>query len=122
MNPPILVFSPSRRGRDNTVKHTLENVKEVPEVVINVVNYNMVNQNNLASNEYEKGVDEFVKSGLTPVKSHMVKPARVKESPAQYECKVLDIIETGTEGGAGNLVICEVLKIHIKKEIMFRQT
>lgn len=116
--PPILIFSPARRVRDNTIKHTLENVYANKEVVINVVSYNMVHQASLSSCEYPKGVDEFVKSGFTPVKSDMVKPFRVKESPAQLECKVLQVIETGHEGGAGNLVMCEVLCMHIDDNVL----
>jgi len=117
-NPPLLVFSPARRGRDNTTKDTFENVKEVKEVVINMVNYPMVEQMSLASTEYPKGVNEFEKAGLTPVVSEKVKPPRVGESPAAFECVVKDIIETGTEGGAGNLVICEVVLVHIKEEVL----
>jgi len=116
--PPILIFSPARRVRDNTIKHTLENVMATQEVVINVVSYSMVQQSSLASCEYPRGVDEFVKAGFTPVPSDMVKPFRVKESPVQLECKVLKVIETGTEGGAGNLVICEVVCMHINDEIL----
>ena len=118
VNPTTLIFSPSRRGRDNTVKHTYENVKEVPEVVINVVTYDMVQQVSLASTEYPKGVNEFVKAGFTQVPSEKVKPFRVKESPVQYECKVREIIETGDKGGAGILVICEVLMIHLDENIL----
>ena len=117
-NPPILIFSPARRVRDNTVKHTLENVEAVKEVVINVVNYDMVHQMSLSSTEYEKGVNEFEKSGLTMLKSDKVKPFRVAKSPVQFECKVNDIIKLGTEGGAGNLVICEVVKLHITEEVL----
>lgn len=117
-NPTTLIFSPARRVRDNTIKHTLENVMETKEVVINVVNYAMVQQTSLASCEYAKGVDEFVKSGFTPLASEKVKPFRVKESPVQFECVVRDIIQTGTEGGAGNLVICEVLLMHIADDVM----
>lgn len=117
-NPPIAIFSPARRGRDNTVKHTYENVKEVAEVVINVVNYDIVQQVSLSSTEYDKGVDEFIKSGLTPVESVKVKPARVKESPVQLECIVKDVVELGTKGGAGNLVICEVVMIHIDESVL----
>ena len=117
-NPPIAVFSPARRGRDNTSKHTYENVKRVPEVVINVVNYNLVQQCSLASTEYPEGVSEFVKSGLTPIASDLVKPFRVMESPVQFECRVNEVIELGHEGGAGNLVICEVLKMHISEDIL----
>jgi flavin reductase (DIM6/NTAB) family NADH-FMN oxidoreductase RutF len=116
--PPILIFSPARRVRDNTVKHTLENVYATSEVVINVVNYNMVQQTNLASCEYPKGVDEFVKAGFTPIPSDIVKPFRVKESPVQLECRVLKVLETGTEGGAGNLVICEVVCMHIDDAVL----
>jgi flavin reductase (DIM6/NTAB) family NADH-FMN oxidoreductase RutF len=116
--PPILIFSPARRVRDNTVKHTLENVYANKEVVINMVNYDMVQQMNLASCEYPKGVDEFLKAGFTPIASDMVKPFRVKESPVQLECKVLQVVETGAEGGAGNLVICEVVCMHIDDNIL----
>lgn len=119
--PPILIFSPARRVRDNTIKHSLENVYETKEVVINVVNYNIVQQTNLASCEYPKGTDEFVKAGLTAIKSDMVKPFRVKESPVQLECKVLQVIETGKEGGAANLVICEVLCMHIDDDVLDAQ-
>lgn len=118
VNPTTLIFSPSRKGRDNTTKHTYENLKEVPEVVINVVNYNMVQQTSLSSTEYPKGVDEFVKAGLTPIPSENVIPARVKESPVQFECKVREIIETGDQGGAGNLVICEILIIHVDESVL----
>lgn len=117
-NPPILVFSPSRRVRDNTTKHTLENVEATKEVVINVVNYDMVQQMSLTSTEYPEGVNEFEKAGLTMLKSDMVKPFRVAESPVQFECKVNEIIKLGSEGGAGNLVICEVLKFHIDPEVL----
>ncbi|MBZ0247554.1 MAG: flavin reductase family protein [Cyclobacteriaceae bacterium] len=117
-NPPILVFSPSRRGRDNTTKHTYENVLEVPEVVINIVNYNIVQQASLSSTEYDKGVNEFIKSGLTPVASERIKPPRVGESPVSFECKVNEVISLGSNGGAGNLVICEVLLAHIKQEVL----
>lgn len=116
--PPILIFSPARRVRDNTIKHTLENVHETKEVVINIVNYNIVQQMNLSSCEYGKGVDEFVKAGFTPIKSDIVKPFRVKESPVQLECKVLQVIETGQEGGAGNLVMCEVVCMHIDDAVL----
>lgn len=116
--PPILIFSPARRVRDNTIKHTLENVHANKEVVINVVSYNMVHQASLSSCEYPKGVNEFVKAGFTPIASDIVKPFRVKESPAQLECKVLQVIETGQEGGAGNLVICEVLCMHIDDHVL----
>lgn len=116
-NPPILIFSPARRVKDNTTKHTYENVLEVPEVTINIVNYAIVEQMSLTSTEYEKGVDEFVKSGLTPVKSELVKPPFVKECPAAFECKVIEVKQLGKEGGAGNLIICEVLLAHISKSI-----
>jgi flavin reductase (DIM6/NTAB) family NADH-FMN oxidoreductase RutF len=117
-NPPILIFSPARRGRDNTTKHTFENAKKVDEVVINIVNYDMVQQMSLSSTEYGEGVNEFEKAGLTMLKSDLVKPFRVAESPVQFECKIQEIVETGTEGGAGNLVICHVVKMHIKEEIL----
>ena len=117
-NPPILIFSPARRVRDNTTKHTLENVKEMREVVINMVNYDLVQQASLSSTEYAEGVNEFVKSGLTQIPSDIVKPYRVKESSVQFECKVNDIIALGENGGAGNLVICEVLKIHIDEKVL----
>lgn len=117
-NPPILVFSPSRRVRDNSIKHTLINAEATREVVINVVNYDIVQQTSLASTEYADGVNEFIKSGLTQIPSDIVKPYRVKESPVQFECKVTQIIPLGTEGGAGNLVLCEVVKIHIHEEIL----
>lgn len=116
--PPILIFSPARRVRDNTIKHTLENAYDIKEVVINVVDYSMVQQASLSSVEYPKGVNEFVKAGFTPMESVMVKPFRVKESPVQFECKVNQIIETGQEGGAGNLVICEILLIHVNEDIL----
>ncbi len=117
-NPPIMVFSPARSGRTNTTKNTFDNVKEVPEVVINIVNYSIVEQMSLASSPFEAGVDEFVKSGLTPIASDTIKPFRVKESPVQFECKVNEVVELGHEGGAGNLVICEVTKIHINEEVL----
>lgn len=117
-NPPILIFSPARRGRDNTTKHSYENVLEVPEVVINMVSYSMVQQMSLASTEYPKGVNEFVKAGLTQVSSSRVKPPRVGEAPVAFECKVLDVIKTGDQGAAGNLVICEVVLAHIKDEVL----
>ena len=117
-NPPILIFSPNRRVRDNTSKHTLENADVVREVVINVVNFDIVQQASLSSTEYAKGVNEFEKAGLTMLKSEMVKPFRVAESPVQFECKVNDIIKLGTEGGAGNLIICEVIKFHISMDVL----
>ena len=117
-NPPILIFSPARRVRDNSIKHTLINAEATREVVINVVNYDMVQQISLASTEYADGVDEFLKSGLTPIASEVVQPFRVKESPVQFECKVTQIIPLGTEGGAGNLVLCEVVRIHIDESVL----
>lgn len=117
-NPPLAIFSPARRGRDNTVKHTFENVHEVKECVINMVSYAMVNQTSLASTEYPKGVNEFLKSGFTMLDSEAVKPPRVKESPFQMECIVRDIIETGKEGGAGNLILAEIVRVHIAEEVM----
>ena len=112
-NPPIVIFSPSRKLRDNTTKHTLQNVLEVPEVVINMVTYDMVQQTSLASCEFPKGVSEFIKAGFTAIPATLVKPPMVKESKVQLECKVLEVKPLGTEGGAGNLVICEVLMMHI---------
>lgn len=117
-NPPLLIFSPARRGRDNTTKHTYENVIAIPEVVINVVNYAMVQQASLASGEYPKGVNEFAKAGFTEIPSTSVKPPRVAEAPVAMECKVLQVIQTGTLGGAGNLVICQVLLMHIKEDVL----
>jgi flavin reductase (DIM6/NTAB) family NADH-FMN oxidoreductase RutF len=117
-NPVTLIFSPARRGRDNTIKHTLENVQEVAEVVINIVNYDMVQQMSLASCEYPKGVSEFGKAGFTAIESKYIKPMRVAESPVQLECKVTQVIETGNEGGAGNLVICEMLCMHINENVL----
>lgn len=117
-NPPILIFSPARRVRGNTTKHTLENVEVTNEVVINVVNYDIVQQMSLSSTEYPEGVNEFEKAGLTMLKSDIVKPFRVAESPIQMECKVNEIVKLGTEGGAGNLVICEVVKMHINDEVL----
>lgn len=116
--PPILVFSPARRVRDNTIKHTLINCQDTKQVVINVVNFEIVQQMSLSSTEYGDGVNEFEKSGLTPIPSDVVKPYRVKESPVQLECKVNEIIALGSEGGAGNLIICEVVKIHIDESIL----
>lgn len=117
-NPPIMIFSPARRVRDNTTKHTLENAEATKEVVINVVNYNIVQQMSLSSTEYGKGINEFDKAGLTMVKSDIVKPFRVAESPVQFECKVNEIVKLGTEGGAGNLIICEVVKLHINDAVL----
>ncbi len=117
-SPPIAVFSPARSGRANMVKHTHENVLEVPEAVINVVTYDMVHQTSLSSSEYAKGVNEFEKAGFTMQASEMVKPPRVKESPVQMECKVKQVIELGQNGGAGNLVICEILLMHISETVL----
>ncbi|MEQ8245202.1 flavin reductase family protein [Fulvivirga sp.] len=117
-NPPILIFSPARRGRDNTTKHTYENVLEVDEVVINIVNFSMVEQMSLASTEYPKGVNEFEKSGFTQVASTKVKPPRVAEAPVAFECKVIEVKPIGGKAGSGNLVICEVVLAHIKDEIL----
>ncbi|GHA44848.1 flavin reductase [Salinimicrobium marinum] len=117
-NPPILIFSPARRGRDNTVKHTFNNAKATKEVVINVVNYDIVQQVSLSSTEYAEGINEFEKAGLSMLKSDLVKPYRVEESPVQFECKIREVVELGAEGGAGNLVICEVLKMHIKEDVL----
>ena len=117
-NPPILIFSPARRVRDNTTKHTLENVKATKEVVINMVNYDIVQQMSLSSTEYSEGVNEFKKAGFTMLASEKIKPFRVAESPIQLECKVNEVVELGKEGGAGNLIICEVVKLHIKEEFL----
>ncbi len=117
-NPPILIFSPARRVRDNTIKHTLINAEATKEVVINVVNYDIVQQASLSSTEYGDKVNEFQKAGLTQIPSDIVKPYRVAESPVQFECKVNQIISLGNEGGAGNLILCEVVKIHIHEEIL----
>jgi flavin reductase (DIM6/NTAB) family NADH-FMN oxidoreductase RutF len=117
-NPPIVVFSPSRRVRDNSTKHSLQNVLEVPEVVINIVSYDMVLQASLSSCEYPKGVDEFIKAGFTKEPATIIKPPMVKESKAKMECKVLEIKSLGGEGGAGNLVICEVLRLHIDDSLI----
>ena len=117
-DPPIVIFSPSRRVRNNTIKHTLQNVMEVPEVVINIVSYDMVQQASLASCEYPKEIDEFVKSGFTKEPATIVKPPMVKESKAKMECKVVEIKPLGEEGGAGNLVICQVLRLHIDDSLL----
>lgn len=117
-NPPVVIFSPARRVRDNTTKHTLENVLQVPEVVIGIVNYNIVQQISLASTEYEKDVNEFVKSGLTMKDADLVQPKLIEECPVNLECKVLEVKPLGSEGGAGNLVICEVIKIHLREEYL----
>ncbi len=117
-NPPIAIFSPARRVRGNTIKHTLENVEVVKEVVINVVSYAMVQQMNLASTEYPEGVNEFEKAGFTPLTSDLVRPFRVKESPVQFECKVREVIKLGEEGGAGNLIVAEILLMHIDESVL----
>jgi len=117
-NPPVCVFSPSRRVRDNTTKHTLENLHEVPEVVINIVNYHMVQQVSLASVEYPKGINEFLKAGFTMLPSKVVKPPRVAESPVQFECVVNDIISLGKTPGAGNLIIAEIKLMHINESVL----
>jgi flavin reductase (DIM6/NTAB) family NADH-FMN oxidoreductase RutF len=116
--PPILIFSPARNGRTNTTKDTYNNVKAIPEVVINIVNNDILHQMSLSSSPYAPGVDEFVKAGLTPLASETIRPMRVQEAPVQFECKVNQVIELGDQGGAGNLVICEVTKIHIHEEIL----
>jgi len=116
--PPIVVFSPARRVRDNTIKHTLENVQEVPEVVINIVTYDMVQQTSLSSCDYPKGTNEFIKAGFTEEPATLIKPPMVKESKAKLECKVIEIKPLGSNGGAGNLVICEVLMIHIDDSLL----
>lgn len=117
-NPPVCVFSPARRARDNTTKHTLENVKEVPEVVINMVNYSMVQQVSLASTEYPQGINEFLKAGFTELRSELVRPPRVKESPVQMECMVKDVIALGDGPGAGNLVLAEVQLFHMEEDVL----
>ncbi len=117
-NPPIVIFSASRRVRDNTTKHTLQNVLKVPEVVINIVSYDMVQQASLSSCDYSKDTDEFVKSGFTKIASQLIKPPRVKESPVQMECKVIEVKPLGNRGGAGNLIIAEVLLMHIDENIL----
>ena len=117
-NPPIMIFSPARRVRDNTTKHTLENILETKEVVINIVSHAMVQQMSLASTEYAKNVNEFVKAGFTEIASEKIKPPRVAEAPVQFECKVNEVVPLGTEGGAGNLIIAEVVKLHIDEAIL----
>ncbi|MFK7747729.1 MAG: flavin reductase family protein [Kordia sp.] len=117
-NPPIMIFSPARRVRNNTTKHTLENAIATKEVVINVVNHDIVQQMSLSSTEYAEGVNEFEKAGLTMLPSEKVKPFRVAESPVQFECKVNEVVSLGNEGGAGNLIICEVVKLHINEAIL----
>lgn len=120
-NPPVVIFSPARRVRDNTTKHSFENVLEVPEVVINIVDYEMVQQMSLASCEFPKGTNEFVKAGFTEEKATMVSPPMVKESKVKLECRVIEVKPLGTEGGAGNLVICEILCMHIDESILDEQ-
>ncbi len=117
-NPPVLIFSPARRVRDNTTKDTLENAKQVKEVVINVVTYDIVEKMHITSLDYEKNIDEFVQASFTHLKSDLIKPFRVKESPVQFECKINEIISLGKNGGAGNLIICEIILIHIDKKIL----
>jgi flavin reductase (DIM6/NTAB) family NADH-FMN oxidoreductase RutF len=117
-NPPIVIFSPARKVRDNTTKHTLDNVLEVPEVVINICDYDMVQQVSLASCEYPKGTNEFIKAGFTQEKSTLITPPMVRESKVKMECKVLEVRALGSEGGAGNLVICEVLIMHVDENIL----
>ena len=117
VNPPMVIFSPSRRVRDNTIKHTLKNVEEIPECVVNVVSYDMVEQVNLASTEYPEGINEFIKAGFTEKKSLYVRPPRVKESPVQMECKVKQIIPIAELPGSGNLVLCEIVAIHVREDI-----
>jgi flavin reductase (DIM6/NTAB) family NADH-FMN oxidoreductase RutF len=117
-NPPIMIFSPARRVRDNSTKHTLENVLETKEVVINIVSHAMVHQMSLSSTEFPTGVNEFTKAGFTEVASEKIKPPRVAEAPVQFECKVNDVIALGKEGGAGNLIIAEVVRIHIDESIL----
>lgn len=117
VNPSTLIFSPSRRGRDNTTKHTYENLKEVPEVVLNAVTHSMVHQMSLSSTEYPKGVNEFEKAGFTQIDSEKILPFRIKESPLHFECLVREIIETGGEAGSANLVVCEIVMIHMDEQI-----
>ncbi|MEN9987013.1 MAG: hypothetical protein RLZZ585_52 [Bacteroidota bacterium] len=117
-NPPILIFSPARSGRTNETKDTYKNVKELPEVVINVVNFEIVHQMSLASSPYSPGISEFEKSGLTTIQSETIKPFRVAEAPVQFECRVNEVKELGHEGGAGNLIICEVLRMHVREDLI----
>lgn len=120
-HPPVCIFSPSLRLRDNTTKHTLQNVLEIPECVINLVSYSMVQQTSLASTEYPKGVSEFTKAGFTPLASELVRPPRVAEAPVQMECTVRQVIPLGEQAGAGNLVLAEIKRIHIRNEILDEQ-
>jgi flavin reductase (DIM6/NTAB) family NADH-FMN oxidoreductase RutF len=117
-NPPVLIFSPARSGRTNTTKDTYNNVKEVPEVVVNVVNFDIVHQMSLASSPFSANINEFEKAGFTAIDSETIQPKRVAESPVQFECKVTEVKELGDQGGAGNLVICEVLRIHIHESVL----
>ncbi len=117
-NPPIMIFSPSRRVRDNTPKHTLENVREVPEVMIHIVDYDMVEQMSLSSTEYEKGIDEYIKAGFQTIPGDQIRPRRITGAPVAFECKVTNVIETGQEGGAGNLIISEVVCIHVREDLL----
>ena len=117
-NPPILIFSPARSGRTNETKDTYKNVKELPEVVINIVNFDIVHQMSLASSPYSPGISEFEKAGLTPIKSETIQPFRVAEAPVQFECRVNEVKELGHEGGAGNLIICEVLRMHVREDLI----
>ncbi len=117
-NPPVMIFSPARRGRDGTTKHTYENLLEVPETTINIVNYAIVEQMSLASTEYEKGINEFIKAGFTEIPSDTIRPPRVAESPVSFECKVDEVVELGEEGGAGNLVISKVTRIHLNEDYL----
>ncbi len=119
--PPVIIFSPARRVRDNTTKHTLQNILEIPEVVIGTVNYPIVQQISLASTEYDKMENEFIKSGLTMKEADLIKPKLIAECPVNFECKVQEVKPLGTEGGAGNLIICEVVKIHIRDEYLNEQ-
>ena len=117
-NPPIMIFSPARSGRTNTTKDTYNNVKVIPEVVVNIVNHDIVHQMSLASSPFPSGQSEFVKAGFTPIESETIRPKRVAESPVQFECKVIEVKELGDQGGAGNLVICEVQRIHINEAVL----
>ena len=119
--PPVLIFSPARRLRDNTTKHTLDNVRDVPEVVVNLVDFAMVQQCSLASSDFPEGISEFEKTGLTPLASDLIKPFRVAESPVQLECRVLRIDSLGEQGGAGQLVVCEILRMHFRKDVLNEQ-
>ncbi|PQB05806.1 flavin reductase family protein [Aureitalea marina] len=120
-NPPVMIFSPARRVRDNTTKHTLENVQATGEVVINIVSYDMVQQMSLSSTEYPQGVNEFEKAGFTELPSDLVQPPRVAEAPVQFECKVNEVIPLGAEGGAGNLIIAQVVRLHVNEGILDEQ-